>query len=181
MLKRNKMKKRILSLLSIFLVAAFLTSPASAGPGIKLSSVQFSLGSLIANGYASGLGNQDVTVVLNASGIPVVTCTNPGGNQAPGQNPPRLSASGEQDLLANDPLRRNGRSPFLTETVDPETLPGNVAGCPNGNWTGHVDFIFWTNATLSVYDTATGVLQTQQTYTCKTKRVPASVTCTRVQ
>ena len=174
------MKKKFLSFLSIFLIAAFLTSPAAAGPGIKLSGVTFSLGSLIASGYASGLGKADVTVVLDASGIPAVTCVNQGGNESPGQNPRRVSAVGEQTLLGNDPLRKNGRAPFLTETDDPETLPGNLAGCANSNWTGRIDFIFWTDAVISVYDTATGVLQTEQKYTCTTTRFPASVTCSLV-
>jgi hypothetical protein len=171
------MKKKFLSLLSTLLVLAFLASPAEAGPGIKLSGVNFSLGSLIATGFASGLGRSDVTVVLDASGIPAVTCVNLGGNEAPGQNPPRVSAVGEQTLLGNDPLRKNGKSPFLTETDDPETLPGDLAGCANANWTGRVDFIYWTDATVSVYDAATGVLQTTQNYTCTTTRFPASVSC----
>jgi hypothetical protein len=176
----SEMKKKILSFLSIFLIAAFLTSPVSAGPVIKLSGAQFSLGSLIATGYASGLGNTDVTVVLNATGIPVVTCVNQGGSEAPGQNPVPVSAVGEQRLLGSDPLRKNGRAPFLTETDDPETLPGDLAGCSNSNWTARIDFIAWTNATLSVYDITTGVLQTSQAYTCTTTRFPASVTCTPV-
>jgi len=174
------MKKNFLSVLSIFLLAAFLTSPVSAGPGIKLSGLQFSLGSLIAKGYASGLGRADVRVVLEASGIPAVTCVNQGGNEAPGQNPATVSAAGDQLLLANDPLRKNGRSPFLTETIDPETLLWNLAGCANPNWTGRIDFISWTEATLYVYDLATGVLQTSQNYSCVTTRFPASVTCSLV-
>ena len=174
------MKKKFLSILSIFLMAVVLASPVSAGPGIKLSGVQFSLGSLIATGYVSGLGRTDVTAVLDASGIPVVTCVNQGGKEAPGQNPVRVSAVGEQTLLGSDPLRKNGRSPFLTETHDPETLPGDLAGCSNSNWTGRIDFIAWTDATLSIYDITTGALQTSQAYTCTTTRFPASVTCTPV-
>jgi hypothetical protein len=174
------MKKKILSFLSILLIAVIGTSPVSAGPGIRLSGVQFSLGSLIASGYASGLGRTDVIVVLDASGIPVVTCVNQGGTEAPGQNPVRISAIGEQTLLGSDPLRKNGRSPFLTETDDPQTLPGDLAGCPNSSWTGRIDFIAWTDATLSVFDITTGVLQTSQAYTCTTTRLPASVTCTPV-
>jgi hypothetical protein len=85
------MKKNILSFLSALLIATFLTSPVSAGPGIRLSGVQFSLGSLIASGFASGLGNTDVTVVLDASGIPAITCTNNGGNDVPGQSSPKVS------------------------------------------------------------------------------------------
>ena len=174
------MKKKILSFLSIFLITAFLASPVSAGPGIKLSGVQFSLGSLIAQGFASGLGNTDVTIKLVGSGIPVISCTNNGGNAVPGQSAPKISATGQQTLPGNDPLRKNGKSPFLTETEDPGVLAWDVAGCPNPNWTGHIDFIFWTEAVISVYDTATGALQLTQKYTCTTTRFPASVTCTRV-
>lgn len=171
------MKKKLVSMLSALFMVTLLVSPASAGPGIKLSGATFSLGSLIAQGYASGLGKQDVTVVLDAIGTPDVTCVNQGGTEVPGQNPADISAVGQQTLLGSDPIRKNGRSPFFTETDDPETLPGDLAGCPNGNWIGRVDFISWTDATLSVYDTATGVLQTSQHYTCETTRFPAAVHC----
>ncbi len=171
------MKKRLFSVLTVLLITALMTSTASAGAAVKLSGIQFSLGSLIANGYASGLGNTDVTVVLDASGIPAVTCTNYGGNDVPGQSYPKVSASGEQTLLGNDPLRKNGKASFFTETDDPETVSWDVAGCPNSNWTGRIDFIFWTNATISVYSTSTGGLLKSQKYTCITTRYPASVLC----
>lgn len=171
------MKRTIVSLLSILLAVMLLTSPVSAGPGIGLKSVTFSLGSLIANGYAQGLGNTDVTVVLDASGFPVVTCSNQGGTEAPGQNPPKVSAVDEHFLPGSDPLRKNGRASFTTETDDPETLPGDLAGCQNSNWTGRIDFIFWTDATLSLYDTATGTLLDTKNFTCTTTRFPASVSC----
>src|SRR6266508_1279348 len=109
---RSNMKKRILALLSVLLVAILITSPVSAGPGIGLSGVQFSLGSLIANGTVKGLGNTDVVMVLDASGIPVITCTNYGGSSVPGQSSPKVSASGNQFLDGDSPVRKNGRSPF---------------------------------------------------------------------
>ena len=174
------MNKRLFSVLAVLLITTMVISPVSAGAAVKLSGVQFSLGSLIANGYASGLGNTDVTVVLDASGIPAITCTNYGGNDVPGQSYPKVSAVGQQILLGNDPLRKNGRSPFFTETDDPEILAWDVAGCPNSNWTGRIDFIFWTNATISVYSTSTGALLTSKSYTCTTTRYPASVSCTPV-
>ena len=174
------MNKRFFSVLAVLLIATMVISPVSAGAAVKLSGVQFSLGSLIANGYASGLGNTDVTVVLDASGIPAITCTNYGGNDVPGQSYPKVSAVGQQTLLGNDPLRKNGKAAFLTETDDPEILAWNVAGCPNSNWTGRIDFIFWTDATISVYSTSTGALLTSKSYTCTTTRYPASVSCTPV-
>lgn len=176
------MKRKILSLLSVLLVATLLTSPVSAGGGVGFSRVQFSLGSLIATGYVSGIGNTDVTVLLEAIGLPVVTCTNQSGNQSPGQNPPKVSASGQQFLPGNsDQQTKNGKTQFSgVETQDPETLPWDVAGCPNSNWTAHIDFILWTNATISVRDTATNGLLLEQNYTCTTTRDPDSVSCTAV-
>ncbi len=170
------MKKKFLSILSIFLIAAFLTSPVSAGPGIKLSGVGFSLGSLIAKGTLTGLGNQDVSVVIDASGIPAISCINNGGNTVPGQSSPRVSASGNQFLDGDSPVRKNGKSPFGVETEDPEFIPWNEAGCPNAQWIGHIDFIFWTDATISIYDAATQVLQLKRDYKCTTTLT--SVSCT---
>ena len=172
------MKKKLYTLLVTLLITVLTTTPVFARGAIKLTNISFSLGSLIATGYAGGLGNTDVTVVLDASGIPVITCTNYGGNNVPGQSYPKVSATGLQTLLGNDPLRKNGKAKFNTETVDPETIPWNEAGCPNSNWTGHIDFILWTDATISVYDTATNALLTKQNYSCVTTQNPASVSCT---
>jgi hypothetical protein len=170
------MKKKLVFLLSVFLMVALLSTPVSAGPGIGLKSVTFSLGSLIANGTLIGVGNTNVTVIIDGSGIPVITCTNSGANPVPGQSYPKVSASGKQDLDGGDPFRKNGKILFGVETVDPETLSWDVAGCPNANWTGHIDFIFWTDAKISVLDTATQALLLQQDFACTTTLT--SVSCT---
>lgn len=175
------MKSKLYTVLMVLLIAVIAVTPVFARGAVKLTNIQFSLGSLIAEGFARGLGNTDVTVVLDGSGIPAVTCTNYGGNDVPGQSYPKISATGQQTLLGDDPLRKNGKSPFFTETDDPETIPWDEAGCPNSNWTAYVDFIFWTEATISVFDTATGALLETQDYTCVTTRYPASVTCTAVK
>lgn len=174
------MKKKILSIVYALIATVLLSTSALAGGAVKLSSVTFQLGSLIANGTLTGLGKTDVTVVLDASGIPAVTCTNGGSNAVPGQSSPRISASGNQALMGNDPIRKNGKSLFGVETSDPTVLAWDEAGCPNANWTGHIDFIYWTNATISVFDTATSSLLTQHHYICSTTRFPASVSCTPV-
>ena len=170
------MEKKIYSLVSVFLIIMAMVTPVSAGGAVKLSTVSFRLGSLIADGTLTGLGNSDVSVVVEASGIPAITCINFGGNQVPGQSYPKVSASGSQILDGDSPVRKNGKSPFDVETVDPETIPWDEAGCPNSNWTGHVDFIFWTDASISVYNTSTQALLLKKEYACATTLT--SVICT---
>jgi len=174
------MKTKIFSLLIVSLLVVLMVTPVSAGPGIGLSGVKFSLGSLIADGFVTKLGNTDVTVVLDASGIPAITCTNFGRKDVPGQSSPKISATGQQSLDGGNDFTKNGRSPFNVETVDPVSLPWNEAGCPSANWSARIDFIYWTNATIRVYDSATNTLQLTQNYTCTTTRNPASVSCTPV-
>jgi hypothetical protein len=169
------MSKRILSIASSVLIAVLVFSTVFAS-GIKLSGVTFSLGSLISNGGVTGLGNTDVTLVLDASGIPAITCVNNGTNQAPGQSYPKVSAQGSTMLNPNTALTKNGSTPYSVETGVPPTVTWQQAGCPNSNWTAKITFVFWTNATISIYDTLTGVLLLRQKYVCTT--TTTSVNCT---
>src|SRR5207302_705964 len=67
-----------------------------------------SSGALEATGSVAGLGNQNVTVVLSATGSR--TCTNGGGNQPPGQ---RQTVSGSQTITNVE----NGRINFDVTTA----------------------------------------------------------------
>ncbi len=169
------MSKRVLSIASGILIAILAFSNAFAG-NIKLSSVSFSLGSLISNGTVSGLGNTDVNLVLTASGIPAITCTNGGGNQVPGQSSPKVSAQGSTTLIPNTSLTKNGSTPYYVETGALPTLTWQQAGCPNSNWTAAITFVYWTNATITIYDASTGALLLTQNYVCTTTLT--SVSCT---
>ncbi len=168
------MNKKFLSIASAVLVAVLVFSTAYAG-GIKLSGVSFSLGSLISNGSISGIGNTDVQMVLTASGIPAVTCYNNGSNPVPGQSSPKVTASGSENLLGTDAVRKNGKSPFGVETNPPAPLTWDQAGCPNSNWTAVITFVYWTNATITIYDLSTGALLLTQNYVCQTTLT--SVSC----
>ena len=170
------MKKSILSIIVSALIAALIFATAFAA-GIKFTAT-FSLGSLIANGTISGIGNTDVTMVLDASGIPVITCVNNGGNRVPGQSSPKVSARGSVLLPGDSTVRKNGKSPYGVETQPPAPLTWQQAGCPNSNWTAQITFVYWTNATISVYNTGAGVLLAKQNYACKT--TPTSVSCTPI-
>lgn len=171
------MQRKIISVLSALLAAIFITSTVFAG-AVRLRSVSFSLGSLIAEGELTGLGKDNVRVILEASGFPVVTCTNQGGNQAPGQNPPKVSATGEQLLFGFDLTRRNGKSPFGVETIDPVVLDAVEYGCPNSNWTATIDFIHWTNATIKVLALDAQEVLLVKNFVCTTTL--NTVTCTAV-
>ena len=175
--------KKILSLWSVLLIVTLLATPVSAGGAVKLSGVQFTLGSLIADGFVTGLGKTDVTIVLDATGERAeVSCINNGGSIVPGQSSPKINAVGIDSLAGNDASRKNGKAPFDTETSD--FLPWYLAGCPNSNWAGHIDFAFWTGATLTVhlgYNNPNGAILATQDYTCVTTRNPDSVSCTPVR
>src|SRR4030095_3551561 len=62
---------------------------------------------LVVEGKLAGLGEGDVTLLVNANGIASVECTNPGGNVAPGQDT-AVSTSGSVTL----PSAKNGHLVF---------------------------------------------------------------------
>jgi hypothetical protein len=177
---RKLTRRRLITILSLIFVLGLTTTTALAARPRFSSAIAFSLGSLIAEGRLTGLGTQDVAVVLDATGIPVVTCTNQGGNQAPGQNPPKVSARGSQFLI-HETYTKNGSTGFEVETNDPAPLSAKKMGCPNNTWTATIDFVFWTNATINVRaDTETGAVLLHQDFVCVTTRSPASVSCTPI-
>ena len=176
------MKKKFLSMIYAFLASVLFTTSALAGAAIKLSAPPtFSLGSLNAQGTFIGLGRSGTYLVgLNASGPADVTCINSGSNDVPGQSSPRVSAFGQQELSGDNGLLKNGKSDFEVETAQPLPVAWDEAGCPNPNWTGRVDFVYWENATLTVTDKATNTVLFTQDFVCTTTRFPPTVSCTPV-
>jgi len=166
------MKNRFFTFISTLLIAVLSISPAAAGGAVKLSGAAFKLGSLISSGTATGLGNTDWIILLDAQGHADVVCTNKGGNAAPGQNYPHIQRSGSQLLAGNSQLRKNGKSPFNVETQ--KETPANtvidpvVAGCPNSNWTAKIVFVFWDQATIYAVDPATNTVAATYKYNCVT-------------
>ena len=173
------MKKKFLSIIYAFLAALLITTSAGAGGAIKLSSATFSLGSLIAKGTLIGLGRAGTyLVVLKSSGPADISCINNGTNAVPGQSSPKISAIGQQLLSGNNGLLKNGKSDFDVETAPPAPVVWSDAGCPNSNWVGQVDFVYWNEATIIVIDTATTETLLEKHFTCTTTRFPPTVSCT---
>ena len=102
---------------------------------------------LTASGQIAGLGNGAI-VSLVATADPTTSCTNSGGNKAPGQNPAPITVSGSTALP--DGNGTNGSRPFSV-TTNPPTQPtsAKAAGCPNDGWTAHIDDLCFTSATLT--------------------------------
>lgn len=135
--------------MAIVCVVAVATALFAASVHFKGSQSFFDNGlTLTENGALSGLGNVDLQVNLSASAIPTATCTNQGGNQAPGQNPATVNVSGTQAIPADK--IKNGNVAFSVTTNPPAQPTAAEAGCPNDNWTAHIDDLQFTSGILTV-------------------------------
>ena len=103
---------------------------------------------LSASGELSGLGNGDVLVTLTAQADVTSTCTNQGGNQAPGQNPAPLTVTGSQAIPASE--IKNGTTPFSVVTVVSDPIIAGAPDCPNPNWTETIEDLAFSSAVITV-------------------------------
>jgi len=107
---------------------------------------------LTADGSVAGLGNEDVTVLLNATGTATIVGVNPAGNVAPGQTQD-VNVSGQQTITDV----KNGRVNFSVTTIPPTA---SNASLPNKKWTAVVTDVDFTAATLNVQQGGQTVLTT---------------------
>lgn len=104
---------------------------------------------LVATGELSGLGNGDVVVSMSAVAEVYSTCTNYGGNQAPGQNPADITVAGSVAIPQEEV--KNGNTPFAVETFPP--FPIIIEGapdCPNPNWTETIEDLLFKSVEITV-------------------------------
>ena len=179
------MKKKFLSILSVFLLTTMLTSTVSAGGNIKLSGAPTSRSPLHLDGYLTGLGGylQGVTLELIGSGIPTTLCSNKGGNEAPGQNPPKVQASGS-DFIGPQDIQKNGKAEVHVVAADlvGTSLPGKQGGCPNNTWSATITSVAWTEAVVLVTDNTDGRLLLRAEFTCfPAPGIPGAYDCTLLQ
>ena len=147
----------LLAVASIAVVAVWASSPHyKKGPTVVDNGF-----TATATGSVTGLGNGDVIVTLsfpNATGT--TTCTNPGGNQAAGQNPATPAATSGSVLIDNP---KNGNLSFTVTTTPPPNPSPQAAGCPNGNWSAAFDNITFGAGTCTIQQETfqgSGVYQT---------------------
>jgi hypothetical protein len=103
---------------------------------------------LTASGDLAGLGGGDVVVTLTATADVTSTCTNQGGNAAPGQNPAPLTVTGSQ-AIPEDEIK-NGNTPFSVMTAAPDPEIAGAPDCANSNWTETIDDLAFTSAIIVV-------------------------------
>ena len=104
---------------------------------------------LTTTGKLAGIGNEDLTITVSVTGIATkITCTNPGGNQAPGQNKPGVTASGTQTITRDEV--KNGTVRINVTTLEPAQLTPKQAGCPNNRWTATIEDVSFTSATITI-------------------------------
>ena len=160
------MNKRLYSIFAALLIAVLATSNVLAGGAIKLSANITSgsplhLDGIITGGSGNTLG---VNVVLTGYGnVTSITCTNPQGNQSPGQNPGRITVTGAQPVSYQQ--LQAGNVPIAFSAGEP-VFP---RACPNHKWTVTGYQIAWTRATIDIYDNALpsgSNLMLHQEYTC---------------
>lgn len=136
---------------------------------------------LEARGELVGRGNGDVLITMWTQANVIATCTNPGGNQAPGQNPAPIEVMG----LAFIPEERgqHGNTRFRVETEAPAPVIEGAPDCPNDNWTEEIDDLAFTSATIVVEQpVGTVVLEVHCSFDPPTEDGPvhpADVECTQ--
>lgn len=123
---------------SVHLKGGKNAEPAFTDGGLTLS----------ADGSLSGLGNGDVLITMEATADVTSTCTNNGGNAAPGQNPAPLTVTGSQAIPEEE--LKNGNTPFSVTTIAPDPVIAGAPDCPNPNWVETIDDLAFTSATITV-------------------------------
>jgi hypothetical protein len=144
---------RLIAIAAVLVAAVVFPATATAqNPHLKgRNPVAFTDGGLTLSATVSyaGLGNFDTLQVLTATGGTTSTCTNQGGNQAPGQNPAPVTLVGETPIPAGD--IKNGNVTITTRTADPVTPVPGAPGCPNSNWTEVITDVAFTSATIKLF------------------------------
>lgn len=171
------MRRVTLKSLGVMVVALFavavMSSAALAAVNVKsLPRATFSGDTVnVTGGNFSGLGNIEAVANLTVTGEATYTCTNQGGNQAPGQNPvPAQPGSSGPVGLGNSDHNGRGTITNLTAKVtapspDPTAQQVGCGGGGSNNWTVALNTLTATAAHLEIRQPVGGSLIFCRNYT----------------
>lgn len=156
------MRRLTISFVTAMTVLAVMAGTALAAITFHSGpTVNFSGSTATATFNISGLGNVPASAQLVLTGYASYTCTNKGGNAAPGQNP--AEAQSVSPIHPFSESEQNGRSTITVSgtLTAPATVNAKTAGCPNGGWTASLTSLTVTGATLYIYQPAGTVIYSQ--------------------
>ena len=123
--------------MALFVPSAFAAVKFHSGPTFTDKGTTLNV-----TGNVSGLGNENLTAVLSATGVASVECINPAGNRAPGQDT-SVTTTGTQSNIQV----KNGRATFNVTSAEPRV---SSAACPNNKWRAVVTDVDFSSATLTL-------------------------------
>lgn len=152
------MRKSVLLIASAVVAVAVMSSVALGAVNVKsFPTASFSGATVtLTGGNFSGLGSVPAIAQFQATaGTATYTCSNQGGNQAPGQNPVPASPGSVStaDLGNADHNGRGTISNLSASVVAPPTPTAQQAGCGGGgsqNWTVTLNTLTATAAHLEI-------------------------------
>jgi hypothetical protein len=144
------MRRVLIAFTVLALAALSLAATASAQSGHFVGTPTCTdIGTQVrCTGKVAGLGGTTFTITVSAQGTASVTCTNPGGNVAPGQSF-TTTTTGTSGPFATP---RNGQARFTVTSNAPSAPAGS---CPNAMWTGTVTDVEFTTATVTLLEDST--------------------------
>jgi hypothetical protein len=107
-------------------------------------------------GSVAGVGNDLLTVVVDAVLSVEILCTNPGGNVAPGQTQ-QTTVTGEASNIQPEHGRATFSVTTAAPTIDPNQ-PSKELGCPNNKWTASIGAVTVESATIQIFQEGVEVL-----------------------
>jgi hypothetical protein len=150
-------KSRFTALLGLLALVGMASEALAANVHFKREPVFTDLGQTLKGTISlTGLGNEDVTIMLQVTGSATYTLFSPGGNAAPGQNKLPISASASVTIPSTE-IKNGNLTVTLTTPPPPAPTPTSV-GAPNNNWTARINDVTFTTATIVVVQGGTVVL-----------------------